>query len=209
MDWWGQISIHLCIWVSPGGFCRSAGESLHAKRVVLALFIKIINNEFEQTNSQVNKACWIQTILIARMDSYHQTCSSSNIADGIVMRAAAIMVFAAGGRFKRAASPGEAVAAVFIDTTARAALRAGVVVVANCWGLYWGRRRWGGFWWVLAFLYRIGCFHSNSTFACGCIDVTLHSHKTILPPVLSPGVLNNPVILSFISAIAHCCHTMI
>lgn len=54
---------------------------------------------------------------------YHSAGSSFKVTDGILVRAAAVMVIAAGCRFKRAASPSKAKAAVFINTAAGISIR--------------------------------------------------------------------------------------
>ena len=119
--------------------------------------------------------------------SYRETSSISDIAHGVVMWAAAVMVSAAGGCLERATSPGEAMAAISVDATASAALWAGITLIANCRRLQRRRRRRRArVWWIWLRFYRIRCFHCDTTFACSILNVTFHSNEAGFSPILSP-----------------------
>lgn len=109
------------------------------------------------------------------------------VADGVVMRAAAEVVVAAGGGLHGAASPVEAVAAVLVGAAACVSLRTRKVFVTHDGGID-GRRR-GGTWIrrVGAGLDRIRGLYSYATLAGSCIGyVTLKLDVAIFTPALSP-----------------------
>lgn len=141
----------------------------------------------------------------------HRPASPSlEIADGVVLGTAAIMVTAAGGRFKRAASPSKAVVAVLKHAAACGALWAGIVSITHNIRLIRrgrGRSRVGRIW---ASLDGIRGLHGNATLSgAGATQIPLEPHKSLLSPALAPRVLHNPVILTIFCTITHSNNSMI
>lgn len=114
------------------------------------------------------------------------TGSSLDIANRVVMGAAAVVVFAAGGGLQGAASPGKAIATILIDTTAGGVRWASVVVVTNGWWTHRRGRGWTRVGWVLTILYGVRCFHGNTALTGGSVQVSLHPDVTSLSPVSPP-----------------------
>lgn len=142
--------------------------------------------------------------------SYHQAGPSTNITDGIVMWAAAIVVITAGGSLKRAASPCKARVTILKDTAASVALRARVIIVTHSRRLCWRWRRRSGVGRILAFLYGIWGLHGNSTLAReSASHITLHPNIASLSPATAPWILHNPVISSIFCAISNSSNTMV
>lgn len=141
---------------------------------------------------------------------YRQAGPCINVADGIVMRAAAVMVITAGGTLERAASPWKAIVCVLIDTAASVALRAGVIAITDSWGLYrrwWRGARVGG---ILAFLDRVRGLHCYTTFAGGsACQIALHPDIPFLSPAWTPWVPHNPVINTIFCAISNSSNSMV
>lgn len=102
------------------------------------------------------------------------------------MRAAAEVIIAADCRLQRAAPPRKAVAAILIETTAGGGWWAGVILVTDSWRAHWRGRGWTRVGWVLALLYGVRWFHSDTAFPGGCLHVTLHPDVASLSPVSSP-----------------------
>lgn len=116
------------------------------------------------------------------------------------------MVLAAGGTFDRTATPDQADVPETKRTATGAARCAGEVLIADIVrGNQGRRRRWRG--WrrlgrVCALLGRVGCHHSNPALPSGGIDVPLHTDVTILAPLCTPRVADNPVVLPIFGAVA-------
>ena len=89
------------------------------------------------------------------------------VAHRVVMRAAAVAIFAASGSLEWAASPSKAVVLILIDTAAGVALGAGEVVVTNLGRFYRRWRRWTRVRGILSYLDWVRRLHCNSTFP-GC-----------------------------------------
>lgn len=125
------------------------------------------------------------------------------------MRAAAVVIIAAGSTLEWATAPGEALLAVLVDAAAGRARGALVVAVTD--GRRWGGRRWSwaGVRGVLTRLGRVGRLDGNTTFATGCLDVTLHPDVTILSPDSTPGVPDEPVVLAVLCTITNGGDTMV
>lgn len=119
--------------------------------------------------------------------THHPASPSLDIADGVVMGAAAVMVSTAGGRFKRAASPRKAVVVVLKQAAACGALRAGIVSITDNIRLIRGGRgrAWVGR--ILASLDWIRGLHGNATLASvGAVQIPLDLHISILSPAFAP-----------------------
>ena len=112
------------------------------------------------------------------------------------MRAAAVVIIAAGSTLEWAAAPGEALLAVLVDAAAGRALGACVVAVAD--GRWWGRRWrcWARVRGVCAILQGVGRLNGDATFAAGCLDVTLHPDIARFTPAGAPRVPHDPVVLA-------------
>ena len=141
--------------------------------------------------------------------SYSQAGSFVNIADRVVMRAAAVVVIAAGSSLERAASPCKAILSIIKDAATSAAIRAGKVIITHRWRFHWRWRRWTGIGGVLAFLDRVRGFDCNSTFSSWAGNVSLHSDIAALPPALAPRVPHNPVVFTLFSSVTHSGNTMV
>lgn len=68
---------------------------------------------------------------------YHKTGASVKVTDGIIVRAATIVIVTTGGTLERTASPGKAILSILIDTAACRALLAAVVIITNSGWLHW------------------------------------------------------------------------
>jgi hypothetical protein len=118
--------------------------------------------------------------------SYNQAGSFINVADWVIMWAAAIMVITAGGTLEWAASPCKAILSILKDAAASTAIRAGKVIITHGRRFYWRWRRWTRIGGILAFLDRVRGFYCNSTFSCWTCNVSLHSDIAALSPALAP-----------------------
>lgn len=133
--------------------------------------------------------------------AYHEAGSLLNIADGVLVRAAAVVIIAAGGALEWAAAPGVAVFAILVDAAAGGAIGASVVVVADGGRRGWGRRSRAGVRGVLALLQRVGWLNGNAALATARLDVALHTDVAGLTPALAPRVPHDPVVLAILCAV--------
>lgn len=81
------------------------------------------------------------SIYIDYIISYHFASSGFNVTYGVVMRAAAVMIFTTSSRFNRAADPAKAEVTILIHAAAGASLWAWEVVIADGGGGARRRRR--------------------------------------------------------------------
>lgn len=126
------------------------------------------------------------------------------------MRAATVVVIAAGCSFKRAAAPSQAITIILIDTAAGRWLRARKVAVADCRRPHWRRRWWTWVGRILTFLDGVWWFNGNATLASWRTDkIPLHPDVPFFSPSLAPWVTYNPIVLTFLCAIAYRSHSMI
>lgn len=124
------------------------------------------------------------------------------------MGAAAVVVDAASCCFKRTTTPGKTTTAILVDTAASWALRAGIIIITNFWGLRRGRGR-ARIGWVWPRLYGVWCLNCNTTFAGSILNISFHPYEAQLSPVCAPWVLYNPIVPAIFSAIPYDGDTMI
>lgn len=184
----------------PMRFSRSAPQCLHSQWVVLALLQAgaFISKGQEDGNFNLGVKGEYPAKISIRYPkkkcnktklscSYHQAGPCIEVTDGIVMRAATVMVITAGGTVKWAASPCQTIVCIFINTAAGVALRTGEIAVTDGWWLYWRWWRWTRVGGIFSFLDRVRGQHCNTTFATRCANqIAHHLDIACLSPVCTP-----------------------
>lgn len=146
------------------------------------------------------------------METHNGASASTNVADGVVVGAAAATVFAAGGALEGAAPPGEAVTVELEDAATGVAGRACIVGATDGWRgrrRAWMRRSRGRLGRVAAFLDRVGGLYGNAAQTRFRLHIPLHPEVPFLTPGRAPRVPHYPEIQPVFATVSNHGHTVV